>query len=110
VQLTIENSDPTVIGYRIYRNARYGDTLTLISGLVLRASAPTTSFLDSSLGLSGRLSYGYAVRSESKSHVLSSFSDTLYARPIIPIQLPMPTGLSATQPMAKQKRPSTSFG
>jgi hypothetical protein len=104
VQLTIENSDPTVIGYRIYRNARYGDTLTLISGLVLRASAPTTSFLDSSLGLSGRLSYGYAVRSESKSHVLSGFSDTLYARPIIPIQLPMPTGLSATQPDGETKK------
>ena len=104
VQLTIENSDPTIIGYRIYRNARYGDSLTLISGLVPRASAPTTSFLDSSLGLSGRRSCGYAVRSESKSHVLSSFSDTLYARPIIPIQLPTPTGLSATQPDGEMQK------
>lgn len=98
VRLKVETSDPTIIGYRIYRNARYGDSLQLISGLVPLTNVEETTFIDSSLGLSGRQSYGYAVRSESKSHVLSDFSDTLYARPAIALSLPTPTGLSATQP------------
>ncbi|MFN3428260.1 MAG: hypothetical protein ACK41G_11900 [Candidatus Thermochlorobacter sp.] len=98
VRLKVETSDPAIIGYRIYRNARYGDSLQLISGLVPLEKIEETLFVDSSLGLSGRQSYGYAVRSESKSHVLSDFSDTLYARPAIALSLPTPTGLSATQP------------
>lgn len=109
VQLSIETSDPTIIGYRIYRNARYGDSLRLISGLVPLAKIEETVFIDSALVLSGRQSYGYAVRAESKSHVLSNFSDTLYARPAIAFDLPTPMGLSATQPNGKFQKTVSLF-
>ncbi|GBD90282.1 fibronectin type III domain protein [bacterium BMS3Abin04] len=93
VKLTWENSEEYIEGFRVYRSTGYRDSLKLISDL-LTEQKPVNSFVDSSKELSGKLTYYYAVKSFSTSHVSSDFSDTVSVRPLIPTKPPAATGLT----------------
>ncbi len=93
VKLSWENSESFIEGFRLYRSNGLNDSLNLISDLIPEEK-PFTTFIDSSKELSGKLTYFYAVKSYSTSHIESSFSDTISIRPAIPTNPLKPTGLS----------------
>ncbi len=92
VRLEIVSYEPFIAGYRVYRSDGYRMALKPISDLV-PCKDSVTVFVDSSPGLSGKVQYGYAVRAENTSHILSGFSDTVYVRPLILTQPPTPLNL-----------------
>jgi hypothetical protein len=82
VRIEWKNPDDHIAGVYLYRMGGGSDSLSLLTPL-LPLSGKRNVYVDSS-GLSGRHVYGYALRSENTSHVWSSLSDTVYARPQIP--------------------------
>ncbi len=94
VRLTITATDNRVAFFHVYRNDGFHRQLRLISGLLPKRDS-ITFFDDTSGELSGSLLYTYAVRAEDGSHILSGFSDTVYARPVISTRPPTPMGLAA---------------
>ena len=83
VRLEWKNPDDHIAGYYVYRVGEEEDSLSLLTTL-LPAKSEKMVFVDSSRSLSGKHVYGYSVRSENTSHVQSGFSDTTFARPLIP--------------------------
>lgn len=78
VLLRWQPGDVHIKGYYIYRGMN-GSALERISPLI-----SDTTFLDQSTELSGKLMYDYAMTSENSSHQISTFSDTVQARPGLP--------------------------
>jgi len=93
VKLTWENSEKYLEGFRVYRGTGNRDSLKLISDL-LPPQKQVNSFVDSSKELSGKLTYYYAIKSFSTSHISSDFSDTVSIRPLIPTKPLTSTGLT----------------
>lgn len=87
--------DDDVAGYRIYR-AGEGDSLSLISSLIPKSTTDAqTIFLDSTVKGDSRIQT-YAARSESKSFVMSAFSETVIVKPKSDARPKSPMNLSAT--------------
>ncbi len=93
VRLRWENSESFIEGFRVFRSNGISDSLVQVSDLILE-DKPATTFIDSSKNLSGKLTYSYAVKSFTTSHIASEFSDTILIRPSIPTTPQTPTGLS----------------
>lgn len=93
VKLTWHNSEDFIEGFWVYRTDVISDSLRLVSSL-LKEEKPFTTFYDTT-GLSGKLTYQYAIRSSSVSHILSDFSDTIAVRPKIKTTPPSPMELIA---------------
>jgi hypothetical protein len=94
VALRFNSNDKDVIGYRVFRSEGFHGLMQQVSDFI-PASDSVTHFSDNSPVLSGKLTYGYAVKAENSSHIISAFSDTIYARPLkitIP-PLPINVGL-----------------
>jgi hypothetical protein len=90
VRVMWQPGDTNIRGYYVYRG---------ISGEGLKQTSPfltDTTFLDSSQELSGKVFYDYAVRAESTSNQLSSYSDTIQVRAEIPTFPQRPRELFAT--------------
>lgn len=89
VSLRFIARDKEVTGYRVYRCVGFRGVLQQVSSFI-PAAGSVVQFIDSSGGLSGKQTYGYAVKAENSSHRLSGFSDTVYARPLIATVPPVP--------------------
>ncbi|HZV12823.1 MAG TPA: hypothetical protein VFA55_06370 [Candidatus Kapabacteria bacterium] len=94
VKLEWKSKERNVLGYYVYRTDGFDDTLHLITSLIPADTVVT--FLDTSSSLSGKLRYGYAIRTENTSHLMSGFAETLYVRPLIPTQPPTPLNLATS--------------
>lgn len=92
VRLNWKHFVPEVRGYYIYRDQGHNEELTQISGLIA-ADREIMTFVDSTEGLMGNLSYRYAVKAVNDGYVMSSFSDTSTARPGIATLVISPTNL-----------------
>ncbi len=77
--------------YNIYRNNGASDTLALLTSI--KSTDSSIVFYDTSRVLQGNKVYGYSIRSESTSGILSPFSDTIYAKPNIAVSLKPPLDL-----------------
>ena len=93
IKLTFFAKDKDVIGYRVYRGIGLRGKMMQVSSFIPASDKPVY-FLDSSRVLSGRETYGYAVTAENSSHILSAFSDTVYARPLKAITPPAPLNVT----------------
>jgi len=93
VKLSWKNTENFIEGFWVYRTNGMNDSLRLVSSLI-KERKPFTTFYDTT-GLSGKLTYQYAIRSSSVSHVLSDFSDTIAIRPKIKTTPPSPMELTA---------------
>lgn len=82
VRLLIVRTDPAINALRVFRCPGYGMPLAPVSDAIAM-SGERTRYVDSSGSLDPAVTYGYAVHGENASHVLSPFSDTLFARPVI---------------------------
>ena len=78
VRVRWPRNDVFLKGYYVYRSDGISDSLRLLSPLVPARDSITT-YTDSSALSSGKFRYLYAIRSENTSHVLSPFSDTVFA-------------------------------
>ncbi|MFQ3609630.1 MAG: hypothetical protein SNJ55_13430, partial [Chloroherpetonaceae bacterium] len=83
-----------VAGYRLYR-ADENDSLLLVSALIPKANQGYTVYVDSSIKGDARIQT-YAARSESKSFVMSAFSEKLSVKPNLQTRPKSPMNLSAT--------------
>ncbi len=78
------NACEDVLGFYVFRGTGRHIPMTQISPLIpLNQKEMKGSFVDTSTTLSGKISYAYSVRAESKSHIAGGFSDTLIIRPLI---------------------------
>lgn len=93
VLITFAAGDLGLAGYRVYRSDGPESDFVEISGLVRNADS-VIQYLDTSSTLLGSVIYGYMVRTQSLSHLLSEPSDTLFARPLKPTTPQMVSGLS----------------
>jgi len=89
----ISSNDKETIGYLVFRCAGLKGIMQQISPFIAATGKPVL-FTDSSKVLSGKITYGYAVKAENSSHVLSAFSDTVYIRPLKTILPAAPLRLS----------------
>ncbi|HET7152198.1 MAG TPA: hypothetical protein VFJ29_00390 [Candidatus Kapabacteria bacterium] len=94
VKLQWRTKEKNILGYYVYRTNGINDSLRLITSLIPADSMVT--FFDTSSVLSGKLRYGYSVRTENTSHKISGFSETAYVRPLIPTQPPTPINLATS--------------
>jgi hypothetical protein len=95
VSLRFVSNDREVTGYRVYRCQGFRGVLQQISPFIpAPVAGEVIQFTDSSSGLSGKQTYGYAIRAENSSHLLSGFSDTVYARPLIVTIPPAPVNVA----------------
>jgi fibronectin type 3 domain-containing protein len=94
VKLQWQTREKNILGYYVYRTNGFNDSLHLITSLIPADSI--TTFFDTSSVLSGKLRYGYSVRTENTSHKISGFSETAYVRPLIPTQPPTPINLATS--------------
>jgi len=79
-------------GFKVYR-MKPGDSMTLISGFLSNDS--TYTFVDTMINKGKVETFGYAVKSESDGYLLSEFSDTSYARAILPLEIAPPNELGS---------------
>ncbi len=93
ISLRFYSNDKDVIGYRVYRSEGFHGLMQQVSEFI-PASDSVTHFTDNSSVLSGKLTYGYAVKAENSSHIISAFSDTIYARPLKITIPPTPINVS----------------
>ncbi len=96
VRLSVKSSDNRNVYFHVYRSDGYHKSLHLVSESIPIGDSVTV-FDDTSRFLSGKLTYAYAVRGESASHLLSVYSDTVHVRPLIPTKPPTPLALTATR-------------
>lgn len=82
VELTITVDDPKTDGIRIFRNDGINESLTAISDFIPLNGVQVIKYADTSKTLSGRVSYTYQVRSETKGAGVSDLSGKIYARPL----------------------------
>lgn len=80
-----------IMSYSIYRNDGISEDLNLLTAI--KSNDSTIIFYDTSKVLKGDRVYGYTIRSESTSGILSPFSDTIYIKPNISVTLPSPLNL-----------------
>jgi hypothetical protein len=92
VELRLSCEDD-VAGYRLYR-ADESDSLVLISPLISKANQGYTVYVDSSIKGNSRIQT-YVARSESKSFVMSTFSEKLSIKPNVRTRPKSPMNLSA---------------
>ncbi len=92
VKLTWESSKEDINGYYVYRSLPDRDSLQLISPLLhWKKGDKKLGYTDTSLVLSGKKIYRYAVRASSKSDVLGNYSNIVSVRPAIPTEPLTPT-------------------
>jgi hypothetical protein len=80
-RLVIGSTQSHLRGYRLFRNDGHNKEMLPISELITLDSSGFTVFLDTSTVLLPTHSYGYAAQAETRSHQLSSLSDTVYLMP-----------------------------
>jgi fibronectin type 3 domain-containing protein len=83
-----------VFGYKVYRGSDAGD-FQLVGETVPFTASRKFHYQDTSSVLQGHQTYAYAIKTISDSYVESPFSDTVFARPDIPINLLTPVKLKA---------------
>lgn len=88
--------DVLIKGYYVYRNNGGTQDLLLISPLIQNDDSLIV-WEDTSSALTGRNNYTYTLTCENTSHLMSGFSDTLTARPKLPIELMTPLNLSISR-------------
>jgi fibronectin type 3 domain-containing protein len=93
VSINFSANDKETIGYLVFRCTGLKGAMQQISPFIAATGKPIL-FLDSASVLSGKVTYGYAVKAENTSHVLSAFSDTVYARPLKTVLPAAPLRLS----------------
>lgn len=77
--------DTDVNGFYVYRGKGGSDPMVMISALIpFKVKEMGGTFVDTGSVLVGKLTYVYAVKAESKSHVLGDFSEMVSVRPLIP--------------------------
>jgi fibronectin type 3 domain-containing protein len=85
VRLQWEVRDTDVNGFYVYRSKGGTDPLGPITPLIpYKEKEKVSTYLDTSKTLVGSITYIYAVKTESRSHVLGDFSETVSVRPVIP--------------------------
>ncbi len=85
VRLQWEVKDKDVNGFYVYRGKGGSDPLEEISPLIpFKEKEMGGTYIDTSSVLVGEITYVYSIKSESKSHVLGEFADTISIRPLIP--------------------------
>jgi predicted phage tail protein len=87
VRLTWTPGDSEIKGYYVYRSTGT-NPLEIITPLVT-----DTTYVDKSPTLSGKIVYSYALKAENTSHQISTFSDTVQARPGLKVYTPAPRAL-----------------
>ncbi len=98
VRLRWNAPDNDIVGFYVFRSPEGTAAPVQISPLIpLSEKGETYSFTDTSRVLSGKISYAYTVRAESRSHVPGSFSDTMIVRPLIPTVPLTPVKLTAVR-------------
>jgi hypothetical protein len=93
VRLRWSWGDGPLAGFHVYRSKGPGEPLSKVSDLVPLADSGTV-FDDTSPVLSRLYNYAYAVRAESRSHVLGVLSETVYVQPAKPTRPHEPVDLS----------------
>ncbi len=85
VRLQWEVRDTDVNGFYVFRGRGGTDPLAPITPLLpFKEKEMGGSYIDTSRVLVGSITYVYAVKAESKSHVLGGYSETVSVRPLIP--------------------------
>jgi fibronectin type 3 domain-containing protein len=92
VKLQWTKNEKFIRGYYVYRNNSVDGKLVQVSHLIPVKDSIIT-FVDLDSTLSGKTTYGYAIKTENTSYVKSSFSDTVYVRPSISTKPLTPTNL-----------------
>ncbi len=95
VRLKWISREQLIDGYYVYRSSGSSRKLEQILTFIPKKDS-VTIFIDTSKTLSGRFQYAYSVRSENTSHLLSGYSDTVYVRPLIPVEISAPVKIEAS--------------
>lgn len=81
--IKVKATDPETSGVRIYRNDGSTARMVAVSDLIKVPDSMIVVFHDTSLTLSGRMTYTYGAKAESSSFIESALSATAFVRPLI---------------------------